>query len=515
MEVLYIALECKPFSKVGGVGDVAGELPIALKQQGIDIEIVTPWYGQTKIEDREVKSLGRGFIEFHGRPELVEIIRADLSGVPVSFIRNPTYFETNYSKWTASQPLPFANDHLFRKDYSAPYVESDPIAFYDDALRFSFFSKACLGLIESKNPDIVHVNDWGLGYLLGRMAMRRMKQKRVLTIHNIGYQGTIGEESIGGWDMGRIRKDDGVGPLFVDPHPKWKSVNALRLAMELAEATNTVSPNYMKEMTQPEDQDRFFEGGKGLHAVANRLAEEGRTLGILNGFEYRFEPTDATFEDTLAQKAKMKQTLGAEFENPDAFLLGFVGRAVEQKFRLLAEEVADGKGEEKSVLECILDIPGVNVAVVASGENRYESFLRQFMDRPNLSATIAFDREKAKQISLGGDVFLMPSLFEPCGITQMESLSCATPPLVRWTGGLVDTVKPHTAADGTGFGFDGQTCNEVLANLVGSVHDALDMYSNDPDGFRKLQRRGFNQRFLWSSAAKRYISELYGPTLEV
>ena len=264
---------------MGGVGDVAGELPIILKQKGIEIEIVTPWYGRTKIGEREVESLGKhGIVEFHGRREIVEFVRTDLRDVPVNFIRNSTYFETDYSKRGYSQSRPFPNDHLFRKDYSTPYVESDAIAFYDDALRFSFFSEACLGFIESKNPDIVHINDWVLGYLFGRMAIRGMKQKRVLTIHNIGYQGTIGEVSIVGWNMERLRKDRKIGLLFVDPHPDWNSVNSLRLAMELAERTNTVSPNYMQEMIQPEDKKRYFEGGKGLHLVAGRRTTKRRPL---------------------------------------------------------------------------------------------------------------------------------------------------------------------------------------------------------------------------------------------
>ena len=112
-------------------------------------------------------------------------------------------------------------------------------------------------------------------------------------------------------------------------------------------------------------------------------------------------------------------------------------------------------------------------------------------------------------------IFLMPSLFEPCGITQMRSLSCGTPPLVRWTGGLVDTVKPHTDADGTGFGFNGSSQKEVLENLLKAVHEALRMYSRDRDAFRELQRRGFNQRFLWSRAAERYVSEVYEPALRM
>ncbi|MGC3970617.1 MAG: glycosyltransferase [Pirellulales bacterium] len=199
----------------------------------------------------------------------------------------------------------------------------------------------------------------------------------------------------------------------------------------------------------------------------------------------------------------------AEFRKPVEFVLGFVGRAVEQKFKLLAERV-DGK----SVLEHLLDIPGVGISVVATGQKEYETFLRGLSNRSNLAVTLAFDRAKARQISLGADVFLMPSLFEPCGITQMESLSCATPPLVRWTGGLVDTVRPHTAADGTGFGFDGTTQAEVLRNLIGAVLAAREMFTSNPAAFRELQRRGYQERFSWKTAAEQYIGSVYEPAMK-
>ncbi|HAO99763.1 MAG TPA: hypothetical protein DCQ83_06930 [Fibrobacteres bacterium] len=494
MKVLYIAAECKPFSKTGGVGDVAGELPVALKQQGVDIEIVTPWYGSITLPGAD--------IPFNGRAERAGIVTTDVKGVPVNFIRNSAYFETDYSRGLVRPP--FENPDLFKKDYSRPYVDSGKIPFYDDALRFSFFSEACLELIRRKKPDVVHINDWVLGYLFGYMALEKMPQKRVLTIHNIGYQGNIGRESIKGWNIERIAKHKSVGKLFADPRPKWKSVNALRLAMELADQVNTVSPTYKREMTEAENPARYFEGGKGLEKVSQRLDDAGKLHGILNGFEYKSDPTDAAFEKLIAEKSKTKKSLSRGFAKPKGLLLGFVGRAVEQKFKLLKESL-DGK----CVLEHILEIPNVNIALVATGMKEYEDFLHGFVGRSNFSATLEFAPGKAQEISLGADVFLMPSLFEPCGITQMESLSCATPPLVRWTGGLVDTVKPHTDPKGTGFGFDGRTAREVLENLVQAVKAAERMYREQPEKFLDMQKRGFKQRFLWSTAAKEYVAKLY------
>ena len=487
MKVLYIAVECKPFSKAGGVGDVAGELPRAILRKGVDIEIVTPLYGSCQVDRGQLQHVGSFDVHFHGTAEHVERHETRLHGVPITLMKNDTYFEG---------------------DYSQVYVHSQNTPFFDDALRFSFFSEACLQLIEQRQPDIVHINDWPLGYLFGRMAMRNMSAKRVLTIHNIGYQGNMSRESIAGWDIGAILDDPRVGPLFEDPHPQWHSINPLRLAIELADRVNTVSPNYCHEITLPEDQSRFFEGGKGLEASTRMVAENGRLAGILNGFEYKVDANEDEFTSTLKRKHECKAALGTDFENPQDFLLGFVGRAVEQKFKLLTEQLAG-----KSVLEHILEVDGVNLAIVASGLPEYEACLRQIQDRPNVSATIAFDREKAMQISLGSDVFLMPSLFEPCGITQMESLSCATPPLVRWTGGLVDTVRPHDAADGTGFGFDGESGEQVLRALVDCVAEARRVYRDDRSAFQAMQRRGFFERFSWSDAADNYVRQMYEPAV--
>lgn len=489
MKVFYIAAECKPFAKEGGVADVAGELPPVLKAQGVDIEIVMPLYGTVDSRYWDPKPVSSYEVRFHGKKEKVRVHRGELQGVPVAFIKNPTYFEK----------------------FHRVYIHSEEIPYYDDALRFSFFSEACLPWIAEQQPDIVHINDWLLGYLFGRMVMEDLPPRRVLTIHNIGYQGNMWQGYIHYWHMQKILEHRIVGPLFVDPRLEWESVNPLRLGMELAHMTNTVSPTYCAEITEPENPAAYFEGGKGLDRVASRLRDAGKLIGILNGLEYKFPPTDEVFARILNAKIEAKKALSADFKHPEGLLLGFVGRAVEQKFRLLTEEL-DGK----PVLEHLLEIPGVNVALLATGLPEYEVFMRQYEGRDNTSITVAFDKAKASQISLGSDLFLMPSLFEPCGITQMESLSNATPPLVRWTGGLVDTVRPHTSAEGTGFGFGGREITQgeaVLRDLIAVTREAQAFHTAQREAFWALQQRGFRQRFLWSDTAKRYIEDLYLPAL--
>ncbi len=487
MKCLYVAAECKPFSKAGGVGDVAGELPPALARLGIDIEIVVPLYGSTRLDGFEIQPVSEFDVQFNGQSEHVEILTTKLGEVPVLFVKNSTYFEGRNS---------------------AVYIDSRPIPYYDDVLRFSFLSEVCLQLIEDRQPDIVHINDWVLGVLFGRMELKGLTSKRVLTVHNISYQGNIGKHWIRDWTIESILQDARLGPLFADPNEAWDSVNPLRLALELAHRVTTVSPTYAWEITQPEDPGRFFEGGKGLHKITARLAESGCLVGILNGFCYDFDATEDRFATTCKNKLACKRELMKNFGTDGGALLGFVGRAVEQKLDLLKQQL-DGR----SVLEHILDIPDVNVAIVATGQSEYESFLSGFSGRSNYSATIKFDRTKAKQISLGADVFLMPSLYEPCGISQMESLSCATPPLVRWTGGLVDTVRPHSSEEGTGFGFDGESREQVLSNLVQVVRDAVTIMRDDAGVFQDIQRRGFDERFQWDVSASKYLYDVYEPLM--
>lgn len=486
-KILYIATECKPFSKVGGVGDVTGELPPALKEKGWDVEIVTPCYGSVDsslYSDKPVMNYNVDFKNNRGVKETqeVEVYTAENRGVPVSLIKNSTYFEGKYAE---------------------PYIYSPHTPFYDDFLRFSFFSEACIQLIKEKKPDIVHINDWPLSFLFARMELLGMKEKRVLTIHNNGYQGNIWIPAVRQWTVMEFCFNKRMREAFEDPRKRWNCINPLKLAMVLADQVNTVSPGYMKEMMKKENPSRYFEGGKGLYKVIRSIYKKGKLSGIINGFEYKEEPTEEGFNQLLKEKAVMRAEIAGEFENPDNLLLGFVGRAVEQKFKLLKEEY-DGE----SVFRHLADLDNVNIAVLATGLKEYEEFLKEFEDEPNVSVTLAFDRERAAKISLGCDLFLMPSLFEPCGITQMESLSHGTPPLVRWTGGLKDTVIPYNKKGGTGFGFNGFLGKNVLQNFTACVQDASEFRKKNPEGFKQVMKNGYFTRFRWSDTADSYI-ELY------
>lgn len=479
LKILYIALECKPFSKVGGVGDVAGELPLALRQEGIDIEVVTPLYASVDLKDLVISHLDTFIFQFEGQKERAEIYTGLADKMPIHFIANQRYFEGVYGQ---------------------PYVSSRYIPYIDDAVRFSFFSEACLYLINKRAPDIVHVNDWGLGFLLGRMVQRQMSQQRVITVHNIGYQGNIGQQAIRNREIETFLTDDKTRTSFLDPRKEWSSINPLKMGLQLCHMANTVSPSYCLEITRPEDKKSFFPGGQGLEKTTKELWQQDRLLGILNGFEYSLEPTEEQFSDLLQKKAECKKKTVSHFFHQDGLVLGFVGRAVEQKCRLLTETL-----DNKNIIEHILDIPGVNIAVLAQGDPDYENFFLKYSQNKNFWVRIGFDPELAALIQLGCDVFLMPSLFEPCGIAQMASMARATPALVRWTGGLIDTVIPYTSANGNGFGFNGSSREEILTDFLQAVHDISNLYQNNPQALIPIQKNAFYQRFLWSDTAQKYI----------
>ena len=530
MKVMYIAAECKPFSQAGGVADVAGELPIALEKLGVDIEIVTPYYNV--IDSRYIEEFSAKYdVSFHGEDEKVKVFKGKLERVPVFFIDNSKYFGGNFisilsclshievlTNAVRESLLVSPSNFLCNvseisslsplSSYSHPYVNSQYIPYYDDILRFSFFCYACIELIKKRKPDIVHINDWMLGYLFGLMEIKGLKQKRVLSIHNIAYQGVIGIDTIRKWEIEEILNSKKVGKNFLNPSEmeNRKSVNALALGIQSADMVNTVSKAYCEEIMMHDDKNKYFEGGNGLEKIIRKKHSEKKLLGILNGFDYKLKNTDSNFKKVIIEKQRTKSEICKVFSNPDAFLLGFVGRAVEQKFILLTEYL-----DNKSVLEHLLDIEDVNIAILATGIPHYEYFIRSFT-RDNYSYTIAFDRNKAKQISSGCDLFLMPSLFEPCGITQMESMSNATLPLVRLTGGLKDTVKPYTeetVKGVNGFGFDGKSREDLLKNFIKSVKEAKNLFFSKKKQYRQLQRNAFNARFLWKDTAKEYIDNIY------
>lgn len=534
MKVLYITAECKPFSKAGGVADVAGELPPELKRQGVDIEIVTPFYHS--IDSKYVEGMETSYnVLFEHESERVNVLHGSLDGVKVYFLDNDKYFGGNFCSIMTCQAYIELISKAIRDSYfnnpnnlicniseinslpalssfSNPYVHSRYIPYYDDIIRFSFFSEACMELIRKKKPDIVHINDWPLSFLFGFMELEGMKQRRVLTIHNIAYQGVVGTGAIWRWNIGKILQNEKLRSKFTNPAEAdtQRSVNPLCLGILLADMCNTVSPTYCQEMRKKDEPDKYFEGGHGLEGIISKQYRAGRISGILNGFNYISDNSDKSFKKKITEKRNARKEISKKFKNPRNFLLGFVGRAVEQKFLLLAEKI---KG--KSVLNHLLDIEGVNIIILATGIPQYENFLRE-IKRENLSVLLAFDAKMAKQIMLGCDAFLMPSLFEPCGITQMEAMSNATLPLVRATGGLEDTIIPYSESNketANGFAFNGSDKNEVLLNFIDAVKSSRNLFLKEKKLYNSLQYNAFKQRFLWQDTAKEYIEKLYKPAL--
>jgi starch synthase len=217
-------------------------------------------------------------------------------------------------------------------------------------------------MIRTRNPDIVHVNDWALAYLFGWMHIHDFRQGRILTIHNVGYQGNIYRPLAENMPIIEFARNPLTQVSFQDPRPEWQSLNALRMGLDLCHMANAVSPTYAKEITQREDSSRYFEGGKGLHNVTKQLADEGRLIGILNGFEYKEEYSEPLFDDALRRKEEARRSLASYFADSTSLLLGFVGRAVEQKFKLLHLRL-----HGRPVLEHILNLPGINVGCISDG----------------------------------------------------------------------------------------------------------------------------------------------------
>lgn len=512
MKSLFVTPECAPFAADGGVAIVARDLPAALVELGIEVTIVIPRHGGILPKFVGPIAEFEYTVSWGGRQEHVRVYRGTAPHTNVLFVENVTHFSGH-------------------KVYN-----SDVIPFESDVRRYSFFAKACLELVRQLKPDIVHVNDWTGGYLLGWMELENRKaaaaglplpfpQRRVLTIHNFCYQGQTWKGRIDQTGFQDLCQHQDIGALFGDPRPAFDCVNPMRLALELADAVNAVSPNYAVEITRPENADAYFSGGQGLESITQRLRDTGRLTGILNGMNYttaaRSPEAQQEFENLLIRKREEKVALSRYFANPQGVLLGFVGRAVEQKMKLLTDQL-----QGRSVLEHILDLPNVNVLVVASGEAEYERFLtslaiERFQDgrsyddlrlvsrRRNFAAFIGHDPQMGRRVQLGSEVFLMPSAFEPCGISQLESMSAATPPLVRSTGGLDDTVIPHWEPNGTGFKFDGTSRDEVLQALVNIVREATQLVRHSPDAFRTLQWNAYQARFPWSDSALQYRDQLY------
>ncbi len=475
MQIVFASAECAPFVKTGGLGDVAGSLPAALVRAGAEVIVMVPKYATIKDEYKaQMVHFSDFYVSLGWRNEYCGLEKLEHDGVTYMFVDNERYFARDY-----------------------------PYGFFDDGERFAFFSKAITEslqhLPEGFECDILHCNDWQTA--LAPVFLREFYQglplydrvKTVFSIHNVAFQGQFSDtvmEDI----LGVAHIPAAASQLRCDAC----SVNYMLGALRYADAITTVSPTYANEIQTPEF-------GEGLDGV---LRERSYALqGILNGIDVAgFDPaTDKriaanyTVEDRSGKavcKAKLQEELGLEVRD-DRPLMVMVTRLTRQK----------GMDLVMYALDRIL-AGGVQVAVLGTGDRDYEDGLRYFQDKypGTMAARIEFDPALSQRMYAAADMFLMPSKFEPCGLSQIIAMRYGTLPIVRETGGLKDTVQPYNefTGEGTGFSFTNFNGDE----MGDAVFRAARLFWDNRDAWNQLVTQAMSQDFSWTRSADKYL-DLY------
>lgn len=475
MQIVFASAECAPFVKTGGLGDVAGSLPAALVRAGAEVIVMVPKYATIKDEYKaQMEHFSDFYVSLGWRNEYCGLEKLEHDGVTYMFIDNERYFARDY-----------------------------PYGFFDDGERFAFFSKAITESLQHLPAgfecDILHCNDWQTA--LAPVFLREFYQglplydrvKTVFSIHNVAFQGQFSDtvmEDI----LGVAHIPAAASQLRCDAC----SINYMLGALRYADAITTVSPTYANEIQTPEF-------GEGLDGV---LRERSYALqGILNGIDVAgFDPaTDKriaanyTVEDRSGKavcKAKLQEELGLEVRD-DRPLMVMVTRLTRQK----------GMDLVMYALDRILS-GGVQVAVLGTGDRDYEDGLRYFQDKypGTMAARIEFDPALSQRMYAAADMFLMPSKFEPCGLSQIIAMRYGTLPIVRETGGLKDTVIPYNefTGEGTGFSFTNFNGDE----MGDAVFRAARLFWDNRDAWNQLVTQAMSQDFSWTRSADKYL-DLY------
>ena len=475
MQIVFASAECAPFVKTGGLGDVAGSLPSALVRAGAEVIVMVPKYATIKDEYKaQMEHFADFYVSLGWRNEYCGLEKLEHDGVTYMFIDNERYFARDY-----------------------------PYGFFDDGERFAFFSKAITESLQHLPAgfecDILHCNDWQTA--LAPVFLREFYQglplydrvKTVFSIHNVAFQGQFSDtvmEDI----LGVAHIPAAASQLRCDAC----SINYMLGALRYADAITTVSPTYANEIQTPEF-------GEGLDGV---LRERSYALqGILNGIDVAgFDPaTDKriaanyTVEDRGGKavcKAKLQEELGLEVRD-DRPLMVMVTRLTRQK----------GMDLVMYALDRIL-AGGVQVAVLGTGDRDYEDGLRYFQDKypGTMAARIEFDPALSQRMYAAADMFLMPSKFEPCGLSQIIAMRYGTLPIVRETGGLKDTVIPYNefTGEGTGFSFSNFNGDE----MGDAVFRAARLFWDNRDAWNQLVTQAMSQDFSWTRSADKYL-DLY------
>ena len=466
MKVLYVASEALPFMSSGGLGDVAGSLPVALRKRLIGCRVVMPLYDSIKQEYKDqMKFITSISVPVSWRRQYCGIFEAKYNGVIYYFLDNQYYFK---------------RDGIY--------------GHYDDAERFAFFARAVLEIIPHIDwkPDIIHCNDWQSAltplyyscYYANQMGYENIKT--VFTIHNIQYQGKYGDEL--------LNDVLGIAPEYNNLIMYDGLVNFMKAGIECANKVTTVSPTYAKEILDP-----WY--SYGLDSILNQRS--WKLCGILNGIDTdNYNPaTDKAIaqnydeSDYKKGKAACKKALQEQMGmavRDDVPLIGIVSRLVEHKGLDLIKEVM-----EKSLWE-----RDVQYVVLGSGEWQYETFFRELHNKypDKIGVTIGFVPDLARKIYAGADLFLMPSKSEPCGLSQMVALRYGTLPIVRETGGLKDSITD--CGDGEGNGFTFKTYNAY--DMLGAIYRGVEAY-NDKQGWQVLVKRALECDMSWGKSANEYI----------
>lgn len=468
--VLFVSSEAVPFIKTGGLADVAGSLPKYFDKEHYDVRVMLPKYLCIPEKWRsQMKYVTHFYMDLAWRSQYVGVLEMEYAGVHYYFIDNEFYF---------AGPKPYGYIH-------------------EDIEKFAFFSKAALSAMPllGFKPDIVHCHDWQTGLVPVYMKERFhdgeffRDMKSIMTIHNLKFQGI--------WDLKKVKDITGLPPYFFtsDKLEAYGDANYLKGGIVYADAVTTVSDSYAEEIKTP-----FY----GEHLDGLMRARSNYLTGIVNGIDYEeFNPaTDTRIVSNYNQKTfrkekpknkkALQQELGLEV-NDKKFMIGIVSRLTDQKGLDLIAYMMDQI--------CAED---VQLVILGTGESQYENMFRHFAWKypDRVSANIYYSEDMSHKIYASCDAFLMPSLFEPCGLSQLMSLRYGTVPIVRETGGLKDTVEPYNEYESTGTGFS--FANYNAHEMMNTINYAKHVFYNNKREWNKIVDRGMLKDFSWASSAKKY-----------
>ena len=473
-KILFVASECVPFIKTGGLADVVGSLPKCFDKRYFDVRVVLPKYLCIKQELKDQMKYKTSFyMDMAWRSQYVGVLEMEYEGITFYFIDNEYYF---------AGIRPYGN-------------------IYEDIEKFAFFSKAALSILPviDFQPDVVHCHDWQTGLIPVHLKDKfhegefYQKMKSIITIHNLKFQGI--------WELKTVRDITGLPAYYFTPDKleAYGDANYLKGGIVYADAITTVSDTYAEEI-----KTSFY--GENLDGLLNVRANDLR--GIVNGIDYEeYNPETDQYivknynaknfrKEKIKNKRALQEELGLEV-NDKKFMVGIVSRLTDQKgFDLIAYMMEEIVGQD------------LQLVVLGTGDDKYENMFRHFAWKypDKVSANIYYSEALSHKIYASCDAFLMPSLFEPCGLSQLMSLRYGTVPIVRETGGLKDTVWPYNEYEstGTGFSFTNYNAHEMLGTLKYAHH----IYTNRKREWNKLIDRGMAADFSWDTSAKKY-QELY------